>query len=71
MWRQCLYVVCTVEVALLAVALYVLVVEPAYALSPTTSQLCAVAALVLAGGCCYAVARQVLIVIISVRWLHR
>jgi hypothetical protein len=60
MWRRRLYLVLTVEAALLAVALFVLVIDPHYALSPGMRQVCAISTLVLAGGACYAAGRFLL-----------
>jgi hypothetical protein len=70
-WRRLLYLVCTVEAALLSAALYVLVTDSSATLSPVLRQLCAVAALALAGGCCYAVSRLVRTAVSGTRWLHR
>jgi hypothetical protein len=58
MWRRLLYLVCTVEAALLAAILVTVVVEPEFVgvtVSRPMRQLCAVAALVLMTGCGYAV----------------
>jgi hypothetical protein len=58
MWLRLLYVVSTVEAALLAAILVVVVVEPGvvgFAVSPRARQLCAVGALVLGVGCAVAV----------------
>jgi hypothetical protein len=70
-WRRLLYLVCTAEAAVLAAALYLLVIGPEYALSPRVRQLCAVATLVLASGCCYAMVRLVRASVGSTRWLQR
>lgn len=71
MWRQVLFWVCTVEAGLLATGLYLVVIEPDFVLAPRTRQLCAVATLVLASGCCYAVVRQVRAVVTNADLLHR
>jgi hypothetical protein len=55
MWRQLLYLVCTVEAAVVAATLFVLVIAPDSALSVRTKQLSALSALVLAMGSCYGV----------------
>jgi hypothetical protein len=58
MWRRLLYLVCTVEAALLAAVLVVLVVEPelvGVTVSRLARQLCALGALMLMSGCAYAV----------------
>jgi hypothetical protein len=70
-WRRLLYLVCTAEAAVLAATLYRLVIGPEYALSPGMRQLCAVATLVLASGCCYAMVRLVRASIGDPRWLRR
>ena len=53
MWQQLLYLVCTVEAALVAATLFVLVIAPDSALSMRTKQLYAISGLVLAMGSCY------------------
>ena len=58
MWRRLLYVVCTVEAAVLAAVLVGVVIDrgaTGSALSPRMRQLCAIVALVLMIGCSYAV----------------
>jgi alkylhydroperoxidase/carboxymuconolactone decarboxylase family protein YurZ len=70
-WRRLLYLVCTAEAAVLAAALYLLVIAPEYALSPRMRQLCAISALLLASGCCYAVVRQVRVAMNGVQMRHR
>jgi hypothetical protein len=70
MWWQRLYLVWTVEAALLAMALFVLVIDPHYALSPGMRQVCAISTLVLAGGACYAVGRFLLGAVSNHTWLH-
>ena len=57
MWRRLLYVVCTVEAAILAAVLVGVVIDRGAtesALSPRMRQLCAIVALVLMIGCSYA-----------------
>jgi hypothetical protein len=57
MWRHVLYAICIVEAAMLAACLVVVVVEPdliGFAPSPHVRQLCAIGALVLMVGSCYA-----------------
>jgi hypothetical protein len=71
MWRQLLYLVCVVEAAPLATVLFVLVIDPEYALAPRMRQVGAIGLLVLGGRSCYAVGRFLLGTVSGHRWLHR
>jgi hypothetical protein len=65
MWRCLLYLVCTVEAAVLAVALFVVVIDPTYTLSRGTRQFLAFSVLVLGAGSCYGAAGVLRLVLIG------
>jgi hypothetical protein len=71
MWRHVLYLVCTVEAALLAVALFMLVIDPNHTLSPGIRQVCAISTLVLGAGSCFGAVQVLRGAVADHPWLQR
>jgi hypothetical protein len=69
-WRRLLYLVLTVEAALLAAGLFVLVIDPDIVLSPRERQLCAIGAVALGAGCCCALVCWLRLVFARWEWLN-